>query len=635
MNLPAAIGVVILGTAVVAALAAAAVRLHTRRALRRAQELRERAVRWETFRRARTHRQASLLELVQHHLKDDDLRWELCREAHGRHRLHVLETMHAGVIDSVSALASRLDPPAEQTPAAEVRIAALMLVSQERAIVELSKSIDSMWPVARASRDDTYDHIASSTRSMLETLERNSLKMAATEQVFLNLLSPAQPDPAALSLALHQLSGTLPAALHAAGSDLIHFAQSAAFTESSYQAAGSLMTSLISHTIKGLPLITEAGHLSFQVAAEIAAPMWVDVGTELAKISYEAVRSPEFADIAIHAAPVLGGLEQLAVAEGITAHVPFITVLISMSRELDLLSNKSTTVRSAAKNFTLDVAGTTVGAALGGWVGGGLGAAIGTAMAPGAGTAVGAKVGVGIGAAIGAATSRLSTNRFKRRQFNKANERYNVIVAAAPDRLRARHVDFCISATERVMLAATTTRRDLGSAPALNARHENEWRVIATNFRDAARHDLNHALNVVNIASDWTVSDSQLTAKLASITPALEQAKVVLRMSEERIDAQDYGTGVSMVAVWPLQAPAEFCGTNAAVLTDLVSARTLEASMWSKEASAKYVTQTHLLAESLSKDYKTYQRDHEGILAEVKQAEDAVIAERHKLGLKD
>jgi hypothetical protein len=118
--------------------------------------------------------------------------------------------------------------------------------------------------------------------------------------------------------------------------------------------------------------------------------------------------SDHLAEITSHS---LSGLDTIASAGAL--HIPIITAIRSSWREITLLEKEATTLQIAAKNLSLDIAGTGLGA------GGGAhaGAFVGSFLGPGIGTAIGAAFGALVGAVLG----RLGTDHIKHASFRQAN----------------------------------------------------------------------------------------------------------------------------------------------------------------------------------------------------------------------
>lgn len=99
-----------------------------------------------------------------------------------------------------------------------------------------------------------------------------------------------------------------------------------------------------------------------------------------------------------------------------TMGIPVVTITLSGHRELRLLKNRKTDMKTAAKNIVLDTFGTGVG----GSSGAAIGAFFGSAVLPGIGTVVGAVAG-----AVGGGTIvRKITNKIKRIPLRKAGKTY-------------------------------------------------------------------------------------------------------------------------------------------------------------------------------------------------------------------
>jgi hypothetical protein len=160
-------------------------------------------------------------------------------------------------------------------------------------------------------------------------------------------------------------------------------------------------------------------------------------------------------------------------AGGFDAPNPFITLGLSSLREIRLLLRRHTTLRTAAKNIGLDVAGTGFGS----FAGAKAGATIGTAFGPGVGSVVGAI----IGGISGAFAGRSITNRIKMASAETARKFYAEKLRQFQERLVQ------VTTTARSTLEETT-RREQALLRQTGTARLNELAALESRLATANRH---------------------------------------------------------------------------------------------------------------------------------------------------
>lgn len=161
--------------------------------------------------------------------------------------------------------------------------------------------------------------------------------------------------------------------------------------------------------------------------------------------------------------------------------IPFITLALSGWREAKLLSDSKTDLRSAAKNVSLDIVGTSAG----GIAGAKLGGLVGSALGP-PGAALGALLG-GIG---GAVVGRAGTNKVKHMPYDSAVARVKQTEMVLGQRARA--------AQRRAQTRLEMARRDLESK-----------------LRDLANHELKLLADHAAKLQAWRVGIEQVSRQHA------------------------------------------------------------------------------------------------------------------------
>jgi hypothetical protein len=112
-----------------------------------------------------------------------------------------------------------------------------------------------------------------------------------------------------------------------------------------------------------------------------------------------------------------------AEGSGVDAHLPWVTLIMSTYREINLLSNGHTDLASSVQNSALDVAGQGGGAA----VGAKAGAVVGSVGGP-----IGIGIGLVVGGLVGGFMGRAVTNSIKYAKANEAQEKVQEKVDQLP-----------------------------------------------------------------------------------------------------------------------------------------------------------------------------------------------------------
>jgi len=192
-----------------------------------------------------------------------------------------------------------------------------------------------------------------------------------------------------------------------------------------------------------------------------------------------------------------------AITGNVDAHFPYITALISATREISIIRKGHTTLETSVKNVALDLAGTGGGAL----VGAKGGALAGSIFGP-----IGAAVGAIGGAFLGGLFGRKFTDDIKMKKFKEAGEkykrdldRYNCLVSAYPAEYRKY---------KGVVTGAETKRLQAHSFDAKTAIEQavESYRVIASenlNLTNSCLLELlREALGKLN--NEMTINEKEL-----------------------------------------------------------------------------------------------------------------------------
>ena len=207
--------------------------------------------------------------------------------------------------------------------------------------------------------------------------------------------------------------------------------------------------------------------------------------------------------------------------------VPFITLGLSGWREVKLLWKRKTDVRSAARNVSLDAAGT----GLGGSAGLAAGSVIGTALLPGVGTLIGAVAGAILGALLG----RMGSNILKHRALKRAKKKYEKALKSSTKDLARVRESFARKTDAELR---THKNRLAGQAEALQQRLGESLRQ--TKYKRSNLYAMEHeeALSLVTEALQNLRRGQYKERWLRAIPGWLMSERGTVRLSELRRDLQ-------------------------------------------------------------------------------------------------
>jgi hypothetical protein len=547
---------------------------------------------------------------------------------------------------AVDEIARSIDKPLDACPQAAIVETVLVSAVEDAAVNAVVRDLRGMWPTPAARNVDELpaDEPLRPVDELVRLLDANTRKVAAVEQVLLNLLSPADPDTAALSAAMQHLGGVLPESLHAIGTDLIGYAHSAQFGTDFDALVGDVMRGVALnaveqagpageaaagalHTIEQTGAAAEAfGTEGLAGAVTVLAEGMLPEGVPSAlKMVADAVQSPDMADAVQHAGSLTTAVEGVSAADGVSAHLPFVTALISIHREITLLERDETSIDHSLKNVALDVTGTGVGSAAGAKVG----AIIGSFFGPGPGTAIGAAA----GAVVGAIAGRTLSNQVKTAGLREAQAAFEREREEAPRRIGELQIELREAATDRAQEEGQRFDGALGTPPSLSVGRETEWRELTRMLRVAARTELEGARSLVASAAGYAVYDRGLAGGLAVIEPALARTEAALRESEARETAGDYRSSLLSVATVPLRLPFDACINQEEVLRELVDEHRVAVANWTRAAAASFRHHAEILADGIAADCRGYQRDHRNVVGALEAALVRVVEEQRRLGV--
>jgi hypothetical protein len=289
--------------------------------------------------------------------------------------------------------------------------------------------------IAAPTSNETFEETCQRIARLLEN-RKLVLAAAGGEQVVQNLfeISPEAANHIAAGAATLYQDGLVQFALTAA---------TAGLPEALRQALNTGLLDLIQHggglhVVTGLP-----GHFADTLHAAGSHVMqgMHDIGNQLQHSGTTAADS----SVADHH----GG--------GVGAHVPWLTILLSSIREINLVFEKKTTRERALAHVVIDATATGLGAAGGAK----LGAIVGSFVAPGIGTGMGGL----IGAAVGAVVGRSASEKVKRVPLEALRVKFDKVADVARGALSESASTFASALHEASTKASTTYKDVVGKAP--------------------------------------------------------------------------------------------------------------------------------------------------------------------------
>lgn len=565
-------------------------------------------------------------------LRDEVFRVEQQRRRRIRHELLV----HAESARSVAELVGSVEVARTGTSQARLKELAAVATMEDKAILTVASQIRALWPpVARKKAGD--DDALKPIDEVVQFLDRNAARVAGIEQLFLNLLSLPPSNTDGLAVAIQHLGRVLPEPFHAAAENLLHSAQAAQFGEVFYGLAGDVVRGVAKEfavkVVEQGPSVAEATFLasSPEALSVVRVGMLTGLVEGLGKQGLDAAVS--FSD----SQPIfeaLSHLSHLGALEGVSgAHVPVITLMLSVHREARLLKAGMTSVDIAVKNVALDIAGTGGGAFAGAAAGATTGSIIGSVV-PLVGTAVGAGVGGVVGAVYGAFKGRETTNEIKAIPFEKAKADLERERSEYPERVHRLQVTLCEAVSEKAKTGRRAFIRAIGSPPLTNGSRASEWRTVAINLRDTARHEAESAWTTVAKARQWAASDHELAANLARIAPALDGVEGAITITDQRLGSGEYAAGILAMTSIPMKLSTDVCIDEEERLLPLVEDRRRAVATWTIAATDHFKSQLKLFVDAVAPDYRAYRDGHAQVIAAVNSAEAAYKREADHLGLK-
>lgn len=575
-------------------------------------------------------------------------------DARRRKRLRWELALHADLVRSVSELVDGIDAPPEGTPQARLKQTALVLASEDRAVVTLAHEIRNLWPPLTQRAEESDSDVLKPLDQFVDLLGRNSVKVAGAEQVFLTLLSLPSAHSEGLSVAIQHLGGVLPDGLRGAADSLLQAAHAAQLGDAFHGLAGEILQGVAHELGKGFvehgPSFLDAFTLSNpeEAAGLIVMGAGTGLGIGASKQALQAALNAPLVEHHLQAVGQLthiGGLEGLShvgVLEGVSsAHFPVITMLVSLHREVRLLEHHKTSFDIAAKNLVLDVAGTGGGAAAGAAAGMATGTKIGLVagtVLPGLGHAVGAGAGAAIGAVAGAIggamAGRAGSNKIKTEPFRKAKQELEHQELVYPERIHTLQVTLWKAVSEQAEGGRTAFLHAIGRPRPINKARSSEWRTVAINLRNATQNESVEARAAVTAGWHWAAGDQGLAMQLAKVGSALDTVDTAMRTSDERLQAGDYVDSMVALTSAPIRLPATTCALQVEELTPLVAERRRVVAQWTVDATRHFNQGLQIFEDAVAPDYRAYQTGHEEADAAIRTAESAFKVQADDLGVK-
>jgi hypothetical protein len=542
--------------------------------------------------------------------------------------------------DLVALEAAAVELP-RGSPAAPVVAAAMRLAVQDRAAANLSAGVREALPAWEPVVDpaSAESHVAA-VESLVESLERNAVAVAGVEQLLLGAIGAAvddPPDPEVL-LAL----ADVPEHLHGALTNLTVYA-GGEFTADLGFAAHEAYIHALSSLVPGAEGSAEAYLRLGKGVAKLLVARGNPLGVVTPWMSHEllhgvevlgqqAMESAAVAAAVEHAGQAVHALDGALGMDGVLGHIPVITALVSTVRETRLLQSEKTTINSAVKNLSLDLAGTGGGAVLGGKIGVGVGAILG--LAPGA--AAGGLIGAGIGAMAG----RLTTNRMKASRLRGAETDLEQVREAYPEQMRSAAAELSTAVAGEADVARAGFRAEIGAAPRAEIRYRDELTSAADDLRTAIIAYVADVEAAIARARRLAAAGRLARVELGRAESALTATQAAVAADAEPASDIPLLRLCALAHAGPPVPPTGRLGMRyresarhvAATVSRLTAEYAHELETWTERASTRFANATRELSAAIEPELRTFHDRQTVAVAELDGAVQRVVDERARLG---
>jgi hypothetical protein len=305
---------------------------------------------------------------------------------------------------------------------------------------------------------------------------------------------------------------------------------------------------------------------------------------------------------------------------------PFVTLIISSTREINLHRNSKTSIESSIKNLTLDVAGTGLGACGGAKAG----MLIGSFFGP-LGSAIGGVVG-GIGGAIG---GRVITNDIKRQELNNAVESYSLEF----NNMLTDTKKYAITSVENVRLVAINKQNELKNNLPTAPRFNNsnlEVITITQKLAESLKEDVeNYDQQLSELKKSKFASKQEYKAIINDINSKIKKIKELIP-SENDTNNEPIQSLRNLINI-PFFGNKEFHNElimSYKDLKELIENHRVITLAWTKNANALYKQAIHGICSELNTQAKNYNKKCSEWKEALERKRELVQKERDKLGIK-
>jgi hypothetical protein len=471
-------------------------------------------------------------------------------------------------------------------------------------------------PARGAPTKDHLDWLS----SMCDSVDRHSALAAGTEQVFLDLLTVA--DPLVLSTSIQYVGGTINDELHAAGASVVSYVHSGQIHQAIALAHSDIADAMLKSLLDNGPKIV-AGLVNdnlFAVLGGVGSVIGSGASHAASTVAQSVVHSSQMIDAVHHAGKALVAADHMTAMEGLGAHVPVFTAVFAVVRETKLVADGHKTTGEALLHGAVDVAGKGLGAAAGAKAGGVAGLAVGVPF--------GAAVGVLIGAIGGAVVGGVGAKYIKETSLREAKaelDRRHTTYGVAEQRLAA--------AFTSAVGASLAARRDsyqssLGSPPRLGAR---EVLGIIEQVRGSTVEQVGYARAIVDQARQLGESDE---SQLTRIESRLSQVDKALAVKSGGLGAlSNVATAAETVPISGVQGLKHHarCAQAAKRLNKMADTNRRAVTRWQVAAVARYKTETKAVFDSVQQLALQFKSEAEQALAPVLAQQEVVRRELAKV----
>lgn len=476
---------------------------------------------------------------------------------------------------------------------------------------------------------------------LLDTLERHSVTAAGMEQVLLNALDMPKPVQ---QIALLWYAGEISEHARAHAQSILMYAESGRLAAGALDAASDAVRTILHENLarpgQALDLLERAiegagrGHALPEIAHRFfneQASLEIGARSLHALVQHVARRAEALA-AGQRLLDTAGAMAGVSALDGVHGHVPWVTAVLSVHRELSLLATNATTADRAVENIGLDL----IGSGAGGWGGAHIGAMIGAIVFPGAGAAVGAMV----GAVAGAMFLRWRSNAFKARRLRATEELYQ----QALDRWHEGSVTAAAEATAHMRRATMVARQRytvaIGDAPRLDGALTQPLTEATLRLRDemgACVVDARRLLERANLIAQRPWAPKGLMQAAATLRDALSAAEAGMPSEEEARERPLHALRQLAMRSLPLETSAltDSLRSSADLVATIAPGYRRDVTRWGHDAAARFKQVAEQLALMARDEVVAFGEVFMPLKNEVEVAYQAVRRERTALKLED